>query len=252
VTEPRERFTDRAEAYVAGRPDYPEATLAVLFSAAVPPSESTVADIGAGTGISARALARLGARVFAIEPNAAMRAAAAPDPRVTWIDGTAEATTLADGSVDLAVALQAWHWFDFAAAVAEARRIVRPGGRVALVVNERDERDATTAAYGAIVRRFALENIEGRRSRALGNFSALPGAVRAEFASAQALDQAGFFARAASTSYLPQDGAAATQLREAMRALFEERQSGGVLTLRLATTVVYATVDAPARDEPAK
>ncbi len=237
---PRERFTDRAQAYVAGRPDYPDAALTALFAGVKAPAESIVADLGAGTGISARALARRGARVFAIEPNAAMRASAAPDPRVTWIDGSAEATTLPGASVDLAVGLQAWHWFDFAATVVEARRIVRPGGRVALVVNERDERDATTAAYGAIVRRFTVENIEARRARVLENFSALPGAVRAEFASAQVLDRAGFFARAASTSYLPHDGEAAAQLREALTALFEERQRDGSITLRLTTTVAYA------------
>jgi SAM-dependent methyltransferase len=237
---PRERFTDRAEAYVAGRPDYPEAALAALFTGAVAPADATVADLGAGTGISARALARLGARVFAIEPNAAMRSAAAPDPRVTWIDGTAEATTLPGGSVDLAVALQAWHWFDGAAAVAEARRILRPGGRLGLVANERDERDATTAAYGAIVRSFALEDVEARRARALAAFSALPGAVRAEFASAQALDRAGFFARAASTSYLPHAGPAAARLRDALTALFAERERNGTVTLQLTTTVAYA------------
>jgi len=240
VTNSRERFTDRAQAYVAGRPDYPDAALAALFAGAKPPADSIVADLGAGTGISARALARCGARVFAIEPNAAMRAAAAPDPRVTWLDGRAEATTLAGASVDLAVGLQAWHWFDFEATLVEARRIVRPGGRVALVVNERDERDPTTAAYGAIVRRFAAEDIEERRVRALADFTALPGAVRAEFASAQVLDRGGFFARAASTSYLPHEGDAAAQLREALAAFFEARRSDDSIALALTTTVAYA------------
>ena len=99
-----------------------------------------VADVGAGTGISSRMFAARGAAVIAIEPNAAMRAAAGEHPRVRWRDGTAERTGLADRSVDVVVACQAFHWFATPAAMSEFVRIARR--RAAILQYERDERDA--------------------------------------------------------------------------------------------------------------
>lgn len=238
---PAERFTLLARSYAEARPGYPPAAIAALFEGCGAPF-STVADLGAGTGISARALARHCARVFAIEPNAAMRAAAEPDPRVTWIDGTAEVTTLPDASVDLAVALQAWHWFDAPAAMREARRIVRRGGRVALVGYERDESDETTAAYGSIVRRFALDDTESRRARALADFGAQPGAVRTDFKSAQVLDRSTFVARLDSTSYLPHEGDRAAELLREAHSFFERRACDGAISLHQTIALVYTAV----------
>ena len=74
-----------------------------------------------------------------------MRDAAEPHPGVEWIDGTAESTGLHEASVDLAAAFQAFHWFDHPKALAEMVRIVRPGGRAAVVYNERDESDDEAA-----------------------------------------------------------------------------------------------------------
>ena len=161
-----ERFTSRADAYAASRPWYPTAAIDAIL-AGFDPATLVVADLGAGTGISSRAIAGRGPRVLAIEPNAAMRGTAQPDPRIVWIDATAETTTLAEHSVDLAVAFQAWHWFDQAAVTAEVRRIARPGGRLAVAYNERSERDPFTAAYGAVVRRYATDETEQRRASAL-------------------------------------------------------------------------------------
>ena len=162
-----DRFTGHASAYAAARPSYPPESIDAVLDGLGDPASLVVADIGAGTGISSRAIAERGPRVLAIEPNAAMRANAKSDPRIEWIDGTGEATTLAAASVDVVAAFQAWHWVDHAAAVAEARRIVRPGGRLAALYNERDERDPFTAAYGDIIRRYATDATERRRSDAL-------------------------------------------------------------------------------------
>src|SRR5580658_3596728 len=91
--DPQKRFVDRADDYARFRPSYPaEIIAAVLDGYAVP----RVADIGAGTGISSRLLAEAGARVIAIEPNAAMRGAIEPSDAVAVVDGNAEATGLAD------------------------------------------------------------------------------------------------------------------------------------------------------------
>jgi SAM-dependent methyltransferase len=233
-----ERFTGRAASYVSGRPSYPPEAIAALFEGLGEPANLRVADIGAGTGISARLLGEYGARVFAVEPNAAMRAAAAPSEQVEWVDGTAEATGLATGSVDLSVAMQAWHWFDHDRALAEQRRIVRPGGRIALVYNERDDRAPFTAAYSAIVRRYATENTEERRARALAAFAAISGAERLEFGNEQVLDRAGLGARAASTSYLPHDGTAAAELTADIDKVFGAyADASGLVRFNLVTIV---------------
>ena len=103
--------------------------------------EWSVADIGSGTGISSELFLQYGNRVYGVEPNAAMRAAAeaqfADNPNFISIDGTAEATTLPEAGIDLVVAAQAFHWFDREKARGEFRRILKPDGWVALFWNER-------------------------------------------------------------------------------------------------------------------
>jgi len=143
---PTTRFSDRAADYVRYRPDYPAAAIDRMLAGLRTPPEIVAADVGAGTGISARRLAERGARVWAVEPNAEMRAAAAPHPLVTWHDGTAEATGLDRASVDLVLCAQAFHWFRPPEAVAEFARILRPGGRLAIVWNRRDRSDPLTWA----------------------------------------------------------------------------------------------------------
>lgn len=235
-----ERFTTRAEIYDAGRPTYPPAAIEALLAGLGDPATLVVADLGAGTGISTRALAERGARVLALEPNAAMRAKAQPHPLVRWIDGTAEATTLADGEVDVAAAFQAWHWFDHDAALRELGRIVRRRGRIGVLYYERDERDPFTVAFGEIFRRYATEPIEGLRAAALARFAALPGAVRCDFGNAQQVDREGLGARLRSSSYLPHDGVAAEHMHAEADALFARFSSDGAVSIALITTLVVA------------
>jgi SAM-dependent methyltransferase len=96
-----------------------------------------VADIGVGTGMLAEIFLEVGNRVLAIEPNPDMRAACerlrTRWPRLEVIDATAEATGLPDGSIEIVAAGRAFHWFDKQRSVAEFRRILKPGGWVALV-----------------------------------------------------------------------------------------------------------------------
>ena len=235
-----DRFTGRADVYEAGRPSYPPESLDALFAGLGDPGTLVVADLGAGTGISTRILAARVAGVLALEPNAAMRAKAVPDPRVRWIDGTAEATTLADASVDVAAAFQAWHWFDHDAAIRELRRVVRPGGRLAVLYNERDERDPFTAALGDIFRTYATEPIEALRTAALARFAALPGAQTSTFGNVQELDGDGIHARFASSSYVPHEGPAAAAMHAAGEALFDRFAEGGRVRIHLATLLAIA------------
>jgi SAM-dependent methyltransferase len=235
-----DRFTTRAGAYVASRPSYPPAAIDAIFYGLGDPATFAVADLGAGTGISARLLAGRGSRVFAVEPNAAMRAAAETGSGVNWIDGTAEHTTLDDRSVDVVTAFQAWHWVDRSAAVPEARRILRPRGRLAVVYNERDERDPFTAQYGEIVRRYATDATEGRRANALTDAQAIDPAntTRTELRNEQTLDRAGAHARADSSSYLPQSGPNAAALHADIDALLDRFAVANTIAMHLVTVVV--------------
>jgi SAM-dependent methyltransferase len=242
------RFSERAGAYVAGRPSYPDAVLDVLLDGLGDPQDVLVADLGAGTGIASRLLAARGARVLAIEPNQAMREAAAPDPLVEWIAASAEWTGLDEASVDLVTAFQAFHWFDHEKALREIVRILRPGGRAAVVYNERDESDPFTAGYGDIVRRFKTDETERSRADGLTVFAAFPiwhgGPRRTEIPNQQPLDLDGVLARARSTSYLPKDGPAGGELEAALRALFAAHARDGRVTMKLVTIVVAGDVGA--------
>jgi SAM-dependent methyltransferase len=235
-----DRFSDLATAYVAARPSYPVESVDVLIEGLGDPASLAVADLGAGTGISSRVIAARGPLVHAIEPNAKMRDAAATDERVIWVNGTAEATTLPDASVDVVAAFQAWHWVDHPAGIAEARRILRPGGRIAAIYNERDESDPFTAGYGIAIMRYAIDDTEKRRADALAAFASIDPAraKRFEYGNVHQLDRAGLHQRAESSSYLPQKNDAASAMHAELDTLFDAYQKDGVVNMHLLTLVV--------------
>lgn len=129
-----------ARHYAAARPTYPSElfdTLDNLLGHEL--AGAGVVDVAAGTGISSRQLAERGARVTAVELSAAMLAElAASSPGVHVVQGSGHALPLADDSADLITYAQAWHWMDPARAMPEIRRVLRPGGVLALWWNQTD------------------------------------------------------------------------------------------------------------------
>ena len=235
-----ERFGDRAQAYAAHRPSYPDEAIDAVLDGLGDPSGLDIADIGAGTGISSRLFAQRGAHVIAVEPNADMRQAAVDHPRVDWQAGTADRTGLADQVVDLVVACQAFHWFATPFAMNEMRRIARR--RAAMMQYERDERDPFTKAYGDVVRAYARDDTETTRMHALATFSHFPkaGVTRSAFSARQQLDLDGLLGRAASASYLPNTGPEAEALRHDLKTVFERFESAGNVELAMVTFVLIA------------
>ncbi|HEY2473533.1 MAG TPA: methyltransferase domain-containing protein [Candidatus Cybelea sp.] len=236
----RSRFGSRAQSYAAYRPGYPPEAIDAVLDGLGDPSALTIADIGAGTGISSRLFAARGATVIAVEPNARMRAQAEPHPNVEWRDGAGEQTGLGDQSVDLVVICQAFHWFATAEAMHELARIARR--RVALLQYERDESDRFTKAYGDVVRAYATDDTEALRARALEVFSHFPSATVARTAacSTQPLDREALLGRASSSSYLPTSGERADELRGDLERLFALYERDGCVTLHMATHVLTA------------
>lgn len=239
-TRSTERFGNRAQAYASYRPNYPDEAVDAVLDGLGDPTRLVVADVGAGTGISARLFADRCAQVIAIEPNAEMREAAADHPRVDWEDGTADATGLADASVDVVVACQAFHWFANPLAMSEFRRIARR--RAAIMQYERDERDPFTKAYGDVVRAHARDDTETMRMSALATFAHFPKAQvkRFAFTSRQTLDLDGVIGRAASSSYLPNTGPESVSLRRDLRTVFERYDQAGKIEFAMVTFVLIA------------
>ena len=126
-------FGAAADVYDRSRPSYP--VEAVRWT--LPDDAHRVLDLGAGTGKLTSVLLDLGLDVVAVEPSVQMRARI--PARAEVLDGSAEAVPLPDGSVDAVLVGQAFHWFDVDAALAEMARVLRPGGTVGLLWNERDE-----------------------------------------------------------------------------------------------------------------
>ena len=228
---PTERFTSRVADYVRFRPDYPAALPAWLHAECGVAPDWRVADIGAGTGISSRMFLQAGHAVAAVEPNAAMREAAlawlGADPKFTATGGTAEATGLADASVDLVSAAQAFHWFDQQAIRPEWQRILRPGGLVAVYWNSRrltgtpflEGYEALLQEYGtdysSVSERYD-DDAHMRRWFGAG-FRAM-----ARFPHAQRLDFDALRGRLLSSSYAPQAGHPRHQaMLDSLRALFD-------------------------------
>jgi SAM-dependent methyltransferase len=133
-----------AEDYERGRSGYPQEAVDWLDLRA----GRTVVDLAAGTGKFTRLLVPTGARVIAVEPVAEMRALIRGPVEV--LDGTAEAMPLQDSSVDVVTVAQAFHWFDPEPALAEIRRVLRPGGTLALVWNRRIDEDPLNKAIREI------------------------------------------------------------------------------------------------------
>jgi len=246
---PTERFSSRADHYARYRPSYPPAAIELLRTRCGLARGAVVADLGSGTGILTELLLQSGAEVFAVEPNAPMRAAAEARlqcyPNFHSLEGSAEATTLAPASVDLLVAGQAFHWFDASRARAEALRVLRADAAAALLWNERpSEASAFLAEYESLLLKHAADYARITASRAD------PAAMRgflgeamelAAFPNEQVLDFAGLQGRLMSSSYAPEPGHPQYQpMMAGLREIFARHQHDGHIVMPYSTLVYFS------------
>ncbi len=230
------RFSDRVENYVRYRPGYPPEVLRVLERECGLAPSHVIADIASGTGIWTRMLLENGNRVFGVEPNAEMRQAGerllAPFPKFTSMAGTAEATTLANASVDFVTAAQAAHWFDRQRTRREFGRILKPAGWLLLLWNERlTDSTAFLREYEQLLLTYGADYEAGRHERttdAVNEFFDPAPFQEHVFGMRQSFDYAGLEGRLLSSSYAPgpEHPKHESMLRE-LRRIFETHAAAG-------------------------
>lgn len=238
--DPTTRFSERVHHYVVSRPSYPAAALDTLELYTGLGPGSVVADLGSGTGIFSQLLLDRGYTVYGVEPNAAMRMAAeqllAEEDAFISMAGRAEETQVPSGHCDAVFAAQAFHWFDTGRTRAEIARILKPGGVVALLWNQR-HLDTTPflRAYEEFLHTW------GTDYAAVSENYENPEAIEAlfgggewrvdRFANVQHFDGEGLCSRLLSCSYVPgAEDPRRDDMLVALRALFEEYAEHGQVT----------------------
>lgn len=246
---PQQRFSNRADDYAKYRPNYPAAAVDQILAGLHQP---VAADIGAGTGISARLLADGGAeKVWAIEPNAAMHTAAQSHPHVEFRQGSAEQSGLNSQSVDLITCCQSFHWFEPIAALAEFHRILKPSGRLALMWNERAQTDPFTQEHNEIIRvaadRKSFDSPSRKDAAPLAKSLLFINYRIHTFPFVQTLNLESLIGLALSSSYIPKEGAVHDQMIADLRTLYERwvgRSPGDFVPLTYCTNLYLADVKA--------
>ena len=249
MPDPTRRFSSRVDDYIKHRPGYPPAIIELLQQKCGLTPASVIADVGSGTGIWSKSLLEGGARVFAVEPNREMREAAERLLKnfggFTSVAATAEATTLPDQSVDLVTAAQAFHWFDRGKTRAEFARILKPGGWIALLWNDRRS-DSTPflRAYEQLLRVHATDYAQVDHKHmddsVIGSFFA-PAAFQLEvFENQQSFDLAGLKGRLLSSSYAPEAGHPKHEamIRE-LESIYAAHQRNGQVVFEYDTKVYF-------------
>jgi SAM-dependent methyltransferase len=231
-------FEQVAALYERTRPEYPAEAVEWLRSELDLRAGRTVLDLGAGTGKLTRALAGTGASVIAVEPGEAMLAELARAvPDVDARIGGAEAIPLEDGSVDAVTAGQSFHWFRHDEAVAEIHRVLRPGGRLALIWNRRDPDDALQQEISDAIAPLVPPDRPGATSWdvPLPDTPLFEPVAEATFDFSDDLDADRLVGRIGSISFVAASSAEArASLEERLRAMVAER--GGRVDLRYVTS----------------
>lgn len=240
------RFSNRVADYVKYRPHYPAAIINFLQDSYQLTTDKLIADVGAGTGISTQLFLDAGYRAIAVEPNTEMRDKAiellSHYPDFVAADGTAENTGLTTESIDAVIAGQAFHWFNAKNTRAEFKRILKPGGIVALIWNERKTTSAFEKEYDQLILTYGQDYVKvGHRNIDYDNIGAfydpLPFELKV-FENKQIFDFEGLKGRLLSSSYMPtKDQPGYEPMINDLQELFNSYQQDGVITINYDTKV---------------
>jgi len=239
---PTQRFSSRVADYVKYRPGYPPQVVRWLSERCGLTPASVIADVGSGTGLLTKLFLDNGNPVYGVEPNAEMRLAGehflAAYPNFISTNGTAENTTLPAASVDFVAAGQAFHWFDGAKAGAEFRRILKPGGWVALIWNDRDTASTPfLREYERMLQTYSTDyRAVDHKNTDVNTLGIL--LERKDFANAQVFDFAALKGRLMSSSYAPQEGHPQHEpMLKELRRMFDTHNQNGAVEFKYTTQV---------------
>jgi SAM-dependent methyltransferase len=252
-TAPTKRFSVRAKYYNRYRPGYPLEIIELLKAECGLNPSSVIADIGSGTGILSEMLLKGGNVVYGVEPNKEMREVAeellGEYCNFRSVNGSAESTSLEDRSADLITVGHAFHWFDVSKSRVEFSRILKPGGWVVLIWNDR--RTDTTPflrAYEELLLNFGIDYKEVNPLnfdyRALDRFFGRDGFQIRLFENFQVLDFEGLKGRLLSSSYIPMEGHPnyETMMAE-LQHIFLEFQKDGKVTFEYDTKLYWGRLE---------
>ena len=249
---PTKRFSSRIKDYILYRPGYPKEIISFLAEHCGLKSSSVVADIGSGTGKSAELFLENRNMVFGVEPNMDMRLAAEnlfhDNPLFISINGTAEQTRLPDHHVDMIIAGQAFHWFDYTKAKVKFHRILKPGGYIILIWNERPVNQVGfMGAYDDFLKEYSTdyEQIDHRNvnETILAEFYAPDTYKLEEFQYKQVFDFTGLKGRYDSASYaIPAYDPGYDNAIKELKKIFEQYQTDGNVVMEYVTKVYWGKV----------
>ena len=249
----KQRFSNKVADYVRYRPSYPAALVETLRCECGLRPGHVVADVGSGTGILSKLFLENGNHVIGVEPNDEMRQAGeellSTFRIFSSVNGSAEATTLPNTSVDFVTVAQAFHWFEPKATRREFRRILRPEGFVVIVWNERLQ-DTTPflREYEELLHRFGTDYAKvsesyPRRSQ-IQEFFAPNTFAHKTFSNFQKFDLDGVRGRLRGSSYIPgpEQPTFAPMMAELQRSFSAHQQSGEV-SMDYTTHIYFGRLD---------
>lgn len=256
IADAKQRFSNRVADYIRYRPGYPLAVRDLLRNECGLRPGHIIADVGSGTGFLSELFLKNGNRVFGVEPNEAMRRAGeeylASYDGFTSIDGSAEATTLAGSSVDFVTAGQAFHWFDLAAARKEFVRILRPGGWMVVIWNERlSDASPCMRDYERLLQKYGRDYAQVTESyptpEHMRSFFAGDPYEERDLPNVQEFDLEGFGGRLRSSSYIPApDDPKFAAMMEELKEIFGRHQQNGTVRMDYKTRIYFGRLNSTA------
>ncbi len=243
------RFDGKGELYAKARPKYALELFDYLKNTQNIPVGSVFADVGSGTGIFTEQLLSCGYKVYAVEPNEDMRKKAeeklSTNENFISVNGSEAGMNLPDNSVDYITAAQAFHWFDSESFGRECKRVLKPGGKVMIAYNFRDERAACTKALADLRHKYNSE-FHGfsngmSHEKCVAFFADECDIFRAD--NTQTYDRQGYINRVLSSSYSLKEGDDRyEEYLKDINKIFDAFSAGGFIAVPTETIAYIGTV----------